>query len=791
MASATQPNPRLQPLLPGVLLMRRLRMPTKMGLMGLMLLVPLLVLVLSTYGAISNDLAVARGELAGARVATRLVDLVQLLQSHRDLSHRALSGDAQAKTELPAAAKALQAAVDLLNATITDQPDWPKTREQLLALAAGQGPTQRDALFAAHSKQVDALRLLMLQVGEQSGLMLDPEATTYFLMDLTVERAIPWLEALGTTRGIGSALLARGDASTRDRAAVLGRADAVLAQLDDLSFRLGALQRSGYAMPPSWATAKAASQRLSTRTREIFTADALTAEPAAYYAEASAAIQGAVALKNELAQSLVTLLTQRVHDKTTSLWLQMGVAGAGLGLLVYLALAFYASFSGALQALRSAVNASADGDLARPINVQGRDELADIGATLERMNIRLSAMVAEIRSSAVRVGMSGQTVSSSSQQLAIRTDNQASSLRQTVATVAQLSDAVAANAAAASDVDQLTGRLRAQSEAGGQAMRASVASMAGLEASSRRVAEIIGTIDGIAFQTNILALNAAVEAARAGSWPSAPTTRPAARAGESGRGFAVVATEVRMLAQRSAAAAAEIRALIARSTEQVDASVRQTRDVGTVLDAVVDGVRQVSDALRGIATASAQQSSDLEQVSQSVGNLDEITRQNAAMVDESAVASHELVDRAQALSAAVASVRLRQGSADEAKSLLERALQMVRSQGLDAAMPALQSRDHGFVDRDLYVFAIDREGRYRLHGAKPAMQGKRVHELPGIDGDRFVRDAWAQAEHGGWVEYNIVNPETGAVQPKASYVLKLDKQLLLGCGIYRQVAMPA
>jgi methyl-accepting chemotaxis protein len=761
---------------PGAALMQRLRMPTKMGLMGLMLLVPLLVLVLSTYGAISNDLAVARGELAGARVATRLVDLVQLLQSHRDLSHRALSGDAQAKTELPAAAKALQAAVDLLNATITDQPDWPKTREQLLALAAGQGPTQRDALFAAHSKQVDALRLLMLQVGEQSGLMLDPEATTYFLMDLTVERAIPWLEALGTTRGIGSALLARGDASTRDRAAVLGRADAVLAQLDDLSFRLGALQRSGYAMPPSWATAKAASQRLSTRTREIFTADALTAEPAAYYAEASAAIQGAVALKNELAQSLVTLLTQRVHDKTTSLWLQMGVAGAGLGLLVYLALAFYASFSGALQALRSAVNASADGDLARPINVQGRDELADIGATLERMNIRLSAMVAEIRSSAVRVGMSGQTVSSSSQQLAIRTDNQASSLRQTVATVAQLSDAVAANAAAASDVDQLTGRLRAQSEAGGQAMRASVASMAGLEASSRRVAEIIGTIDGIAFQTNILALNAAVEAARAG---------------ESGRGFAVVATEVRMLAQRSAAAAAEIRALIARSTEQVDASVRQTRDVGTVLDAVVDGVRQVSDALRGIATASAQQSSDLEQVSQSVGNLDEITRQNAAMVDESAVASHELVDRAQALSAAVASVRLRQGSADEAKSLLERALQMVRSQGLDAAMPALQSRDHGFVDRDLYVFAIDREGRYRLHGAKPAMQGKRVHELPGIDGDRFVRDAWAQAEHGGWVEYNIVNPETGAVQPKASYVLKLDKQLLLGCGIYRQVAMPA
>ena len=776
MAQPYEPNLRLRPLWPGMLLMRRLRMPTKMALMGLMLLIPLLVLVTSTYRSVSSELAVARGELAGARVAVRLIDLVQSLQAHRDLSHRALSGDAQAKSELAAAAKALRAAADQVSEVASDNPDWAQPREQLLALAAGQGPVQRDALFAAHSKVVDALRLLMLHVGETSGLLLDPEATTYFLMDLTVERTIPWLEALGTTRGIGSALLARGEAGNRERAAVLGRADAVLVQLDDLNFRLGALQRSGYAMPSAWAAAKAASEKLSARTREIFTVDVLTAEPAAYYGEASAAIQSALALKNELAQSLVALLSQRVQDKTTSLWLQLGLAGGGLALLIYLALAFYASFSAALRALRHAVNASADGDLARPINIQGRDELADIGGSLERMNVNLSAMVAEIRSSAVRVGMSGQTVSTSSQQLAVRTDSQASSLRQTVATVGQLSNAVAANAAAAGEVDQLTGRLRQQSEAGGQAMRESVAAMAGLEASSRRMSEIIGTIDGIAFQTNILALNAAVEAARAG---------------ESGRGFAVVATEVRMLAQRSAAAAGEIRTLIARSTEQVNASVRQTRDVGAVLDAVVDGVRKVSDALRGIATASAKQSADLEEVSQTVGNLDEITRQNAAMVEESSGASQELVDRASALSAAVASIRLRQGSADEAKLLLERALKLARGQGLEAAMATLQSREQGFVDRDLYVFAIDREGRYRLHGAKPEMQGKRVHELPGIDGERFVRDAWAHADHGGWVEYSITNPETGLVQPKASYVLKLDERLLLGCGIYRQVAVAA
>jgi signal transduction histidine kinase len=202
--------------------------------------------------------------------------------------------------------------------------------------------------------------------------------------------------------------------------------------------------------------------------------------------------------------------------------------------------------------------------------------------------------------------------------------------------------------------------------------------------------------------------------------------------------------------------------------------------VGQVLDSLVGGVRNVSQSLRQIAEASARQSGELTQVSQSVGELDEITRQNAVMVEQSAEASNDLVGRAKVLSSAVASIKLRQGSADEARALVERAVTLARSRGFAAAADTFHSK------------VIDRQGTYKIHGAKPATEGKRVHEVPGIDGARFLRDAWAAAPgEGGWIEYDIVNPETGAVQPKASFVVQIDDQHFIGCGVYRQTGAVA
>jgi len=282
-----------------------------------------------------------------------------------------------------------------------------------------------------------------------------------------------------------------------------------------------------------------------------------------------------------------------------------------------------------LVALQS-VAAVADGDLATPIAVKSGDRTSLV-AKLEEMRANLARVVMDVRNNSETVATASSQIAQGNQDLSQRTEEQASALQQTAATMDELGTTVRNNADNAQQANQLAQGASNVANEGGQVVSAVVDTMRSINESSRKIADIIGTIDGIAFQTNILALNAAVEAARAG---------------EQGRGFAVVAGEVRTLAQRSAQAAKEIKTLIGSSVEQVDQGTALVDKAGTTMANIVQAIQRVSDIVAEISSASSEQSRGVSQVGQAVTQMDQVTQQNAALVEESAAAAESLKTQA-------------------------------------------------------------------------------------------------------------------------------------------------
>ena len=324
------------------------------------------------------------------------------------------------------------------------------------------------------------------------------------------------------------------------------------------------------------------------------------------------------------------------HQRSWNLMVGLGV----LMLLLGVACAFLITRS-ITRPLKTAIDVAsraADGDLTTEISKPSKDEIGDLMRALESMNTGLKKIVMDVKSGTDFINNASAEIASGNLDLSSRTEQQAASLEETASSMEELTSTVKQNAENAQQANQLAVSASTVAVKGGTVVKDMIDTMGAIDGSSRKIVDIIGVIDGIAFQTNILALNAAVEAARAG---------------EQGRGFAVVAAEVRSLAQRSAGAAKEIKGLIDDSVNNVDAGSKLVTEAGKTMDEVVSSIRHVTDIMNEIMAASQEQSSGIEQVNTAIGQMDQVTQQNAALVEEAAAASQSLRDQADKLAQVV------------------------------------------------------------------------------------------------------------------------------------------
>ncbi|MFS2134521.1 methyl-accepting chemotaxis protein [Duganella sp. Dugasp56] len=320
----------------------------------------------------------------------------------------------------------------------------------------------------------------------------------------------------------------------------------------------------------------------------------------------------------------------------------------------------------------------AAGDLTRHIDVEGKDEVSKLLTALKGMTDSLAAIVGEVRSGTETIGTASRQIAVGNQDLSSRTEEQASSLEETASSMEELTSTVKQNADNARQANVLANSASEVALRGGAVVSEVVQTMGSINDSSKKIVDIIGVIDGIAFQTNILALNAAVEAARAG---------------EQGRGFAVVASEVRNLAQRSASAAKEIKELIGDSVEKVELGAKLVDQAGATMGEIVDSVKRVTDIMSEIAFASQEQNAGIEQINQAVTQMDQVTQQNAALVEEAAAAAESMQDQAVKLAQVVGAFKLgaHRGASAAGKPAVRRPLKVVKAVAKIAASPRAQA----------------------------------------------------------------------------------------------------
>jgi methyl-accepting chemotaxis protein len=756
---------------PGARLMRRWRLPVKFAVVSSMAFV--IIASMAGYALVRHleDIRMTSSELEGVQIVRTVTQLAALADAH-DLSDVAGQGSAPAKADLRTLGGVLAQQLSAPGyRPLLDE--WRKVQPRLEALAtAREGSHASEAL---HDEVMRGLGRLQLRIGEQSMLLLDPEVNSFYLMVVLVDRYVPLFDTLHKMRVEAMSIVHQGAPGAGSTAVLDERIRQLRDLVDDIDAFLGAMERHGVSANTGWAATQSQLLGFATQIQKHAEAAGEVAVSAQEVrAQGAQVARGVQALHDALADRLAQQLADRLAH-------QRWVVGGYLALIVltflvmiYFILAVQSSVVSSVSNLSHTIEAISHGELTQAHVQQGQDELAQVGLGVNVMRLQLSRMVSSIRSNAVMVALAAKRLADSAMALSQRTERQSRGIQLATDSVLHIQRVVEQGVSTTQHVSEQVERVNVMAARRSEAMAEAASTMSEIEGGAQRMREIIGMIEDIAFQTNMLALNAAVEAARAG---------------EAGSGFAVVAGEVRKLAGRCAHAVAEISELIELSTHQVSNGVRHVSDITDTLNELVAGVHAISQGVACLSGNASQQSELLSQLVQNLGGLEGITRENLQSVEESNRATDQMMQRAASLSHAVQGIRLAQGSADEASELLDRAVALIQEKGLAAASVELQSPDGTFVDRDLFVFGLDRAGTQVFHSLSPEEAGQPLPMLVSSDGYLLHEALWRAADGDQpWVEYESCHPDTLEMQPKMACIRKVSDELLVCSVLYKDAA---
>ena len=664
-------------LTPAIRLMQRLRLLPKFMLVCLVFLLPLALATTLLISELGKSLAQAQDAQRGVAFVRQLQEGTRLLQQRRGLEHLRLSGKAgMDNTTLNARITATLAALARLPAG-AGLPQAAELAKQWQALLGRQaGLAARDS-YAAHTALLRQAAKLGQLVADRSHLSLDPDAGANHLSAVFTATLPDLAESLSDIAGRGAAYIDTGLFEANEDQLVNANALIARHELERLPARfdeiLAARPELRASLQPAMKAVPAALAFLE-RTKNEVTNSYDQTSGAQFHAGGMQAIDALHALSGASAGALDSLLAQRIARDEARRGLILAAMLLVLLAAAYLCAGFYAAFARDVTQLRVAVKAAAAGDLSQRITSQAHDEIGDLVRDFGAMTHGLAMLVQEIRGGAAVIAAAGADIAQGNAALSGHTATQADALGATVESMRELTATVGRNEAHVGQGRTLVASAAEVALRGGDTVSAVVETMASIKASSHKIVDIIGVINGIAFQTNILALNAAVEAARAG---------------EQGRGFAVVASEVRSLAQRSSEAAQQIKRLIGDSVATVDAGGDLVNAAGSTMRQVVDAVQQVAVVIGRISSAGAEQNGEIARINQALAQIDDMTHQNAALVDEARAGSQRLHQEGEALTQAVSRFRLGEnevpGTRQASAATVHDGLPSVRPAGLWSA----------------------------------------------------------------------------------------------------------